>query len=346
MVSKNRDGNGLLIKNFPYGTTSAELIALLSGKSYVKRVLMPPAGTIAIMEFETSVQARLARDSLAYSKFKGSILYPEQGPADLFKPATNDEKDKPEDEVKTKDFVQENEVVSLRTSTLFVRNLNFATTKERLGEFFAPVEGFLSARVKTKQDAKGDGRILSMGFGFAEFRSKDQAHAATLALNGQVLDGHKLEIKESKSSLDAAEEGKELQREKRREGRKAKLIIKNLPFEISKKELRELIKQHGQVRSVRLPKKFDNSRKGFAFAEFTSPREAETAMLALQNTHLLGRRLVIDFASGEVEDPEAEIAKMQQKVDSQAQAVALQRLTASERRKFVLDQDSELPDEG
>jgi multiple RNA-binding domain-containing protein 1 len=50
---------------------------------------------------------------------------------------------------------------------------------------------------------------------------------------------------------------------------------------------------------VRLPKKFDGSHRGFAFIDFISKQEAKNAIEALGNTHLLGRRLVIQWAKEE-----------------------------------------------
>jgi multiple RNA-binding domain-containing protein 1 len=49
---------------------------------------------------------------------------------------------------------------------------------------------------------------------------------------------------------------------------------------------------------------------------------------------LLGRRLVLEFAETESDDPEKQLDKMQQKVGAQANKVALQRLTGGGRKKF------------
>jgi len=66
-----------------------------------------------------------------------------------------------------------------------------------------------------------------------------------------------------------------------------------------------------------------------------TPKEAENAMDALRNTHLLGRRLVIDYATVDAEDPEKEIARMQQKVGRQVNNIAMKKLTeGSDRRKI------------
>lgn len=59
---------------------------------------------------------------------------------------------------------------------------------------------------------------------------------------------------------------------------------------------------HGHMKSLRLPKKFDSRSRGFAFLEFVTRQEAENAYNALQHTHLLGRHLVLEWASAEDED--------------------------------------------
>jgi multiple RNA-binding domain-containing protein 1 len=79
------------------------------------------------------------------------------------------------------------------------------------------------------------------------------------------------------------------------------LVIRNLPFEANVNELRSLVKNYGDVKKVRLPKKLNGAHRGFAFAEFASLEEARNAFEALQSTHFYGRKLVIEYA---VETPE------------------------------------------
>jgi len=331
----------ILIKNFPFGTEVDELRKIFEEYGKILRVLMPPSGTIAIVEFAVAPEARTAFKALAYRKIKDSILFLEWAPKDLFKvqasvgPSLPEDKNVVAPKPSATDLLQKDSAPEvMETSSLFVRNLSFATTSQRLGEVFASLEGFHSARVKTKPDPKKPGQTLSMGFGFLEFRSKEHAKAALAAINGYVLDGYKLDIKPSQKALDAAEERRKEDRAKALAGRRTKIIIKNLPFEASKKEIRALFGAYGQLRSVRVPKKFDRSARGFAFAEFTTPREAQSAMDALRNTHLLGRKLVLEYAADEPEDPEAEIEKMQQKVGAQADRIAVQKLLGTGRKKF------------
>jgi multiple RNA-binding domain-containing protein 1 len=159
----------ILVKNIPHGTSSDELRRLFEEHGKITKFLMPPAGMTAIIEFSNAAEAKAAFRSLAYRKMKDSILYLEKAPKDLFKegvavptaPATQ-----AVDGVSTKlaatDLLQDApEPESTNTATLYVRNLNFSTTTQGLTETFSPLEGFRSARVKTKVDPKRG--VLSMG---------------------------------------------------------------------------------------------------------------------------------------------------------------------------------------
>lgn len=64
------------------------------------------------------------------------------------------------------------------------------------------------------------------------------------------------------------------------------------------------LSSHGHLKSVRLPKKFDSRSRGFAFLEFVTRHEAESAYAALRHTHLLGRHLVLEWAEEAEQDLE------------------------------------------
>lgn len=347
---KERGDTAILVKNFAYGTKTEELKKLFEAHGRIKKLLMPPSGTIAIVEYDQTDHARSAFGSLAYRKFKDSILFLEKAPKNLFHDAQGLPDSRIDEPAKsqtarpsaTELLESKDAPESANTSTLFVRNLNFSTTTDRLREVFKPLEGFMSAKVKTKPDPKKPGQLLSMGFGFLEFRSKGNAQAALAAMDGHKLDGHELLIRASHKAIDAAEERRKEDLAQKVSGRKTKIIIKNLPFEASKKDVRSLFGSYGQLRSVRVPKKFDSSTRGFAFADFVTAREAGNAMDALRDTHLLGRRLILDFAAEDAVDPEKEIEMMQQRVGKQADKVALQRLTGSGRKKFHVEGGDEL----
>lgn len=350
--SHKRGDTGILVKNFPYGTTIDELRSLFEESGPVSRVLMPQNGTIAIVQFSQANHAKTAFGKLAYRRIKDSVLFLEKAPKNLF---TNEAAGNapppllPADRPTGTQKLSVNDLLSsgdkaeqeMETSSLFVRNLNFDTTTSRLAETFESLDGFISARVKTKMDPKKPGRTLSMGFGFVEFKSKNQAHEALKVMDGHVLDGHSLTVKASHRGLDAAEERRRDDKAKKVAGQRTKIIIKNLPFQATKKDIRALFGTYGQLRSVRVPKKADFTTRGFAFADFVTPREAENALNALKDTHLLGRKMVLDFAEAEALDAEEEIEKMQRKVGGQVNRMALQKLTGEGRKKVNLGNEDE-----
>jgi len=332
--NSQRDDTTLLLKNFPFGTTTEELTALLAPFGEVARFIFPPSGTMAIAKFAELDAAKQAIKELAYRNIKGVPLYLEKAPYGLL-----DEKAAME---KTKNTTRTTEPVQNSaqgtTYTLFVKNLNFSTTSARLSEVFKPLSGFLSAKVKTRTDPKRPGELLSMGFGFVEFGTKDQAGAALATMHATRLDGHELQVKTAQKATDAAEERRREDNARKVNAAKTKLVIKNLPFQTTKKDVRNLLKEYGQLRTVRLPKKFDNTARGFAFADFVTAKEAENAKEALSNTHLLGRRLVLDFAEAETVDPEEGIRAIEKKVGQQSSMVHYNKIaTGSARRKFNVD---------
>jgi multiple RNA-binding domain-containing protein 1 len=357
---KDRDDKVILIKNFPYGTKIDELRKMLSEFGQLGRVLMPPSGTIAIAEFLAAPAARVAFAGLAYRRFKDSVLFLEKAPRGLFTASFDPTQSNPnatqlaaaaaissaaKDAKLSAGDLLSTEDASADTSTLFVRNLNFSTTSALLADTFRPIDGFMSARVKTKTDPKKPGQVLSMGFGFVEFRTKAAAEAALSAMDGFVLEGHKLLIKASHKGLDAAAERKKADTAKKDASKRTKIIIKNLPFEASKKDIRALFGHYGTLRTVRVPKKFGGATRGFAFAEFVTSREAEGAMEALKDTHLLGRRLVLEYAAQEAADAEEEIERMGEKVARQTGAVALHKLRADRKRKVEIAGDGGVEEE-
>ncbi len=75
--------------------------------------------------------------------------------------------------------------------------------------------------------------------------------------------------------------------------------MRNLAFEATKTDVQELFASFGSVKSVRLPRKQDGSHRGFAFVEFLTHAEADSAKASLASSHLYGRHLVIEWAAAE-----------------------------------------------
>ncbi|GAP84319.1 putative RNA recognition domain-containing protein [Rosellinia necatrix] len=339
---KPRSDDVILVKNLDANTKAEEIRKLFEEHGRVLRVLIPPTGVIAIVQFASPSDGKRAFAKLAYRRFGSAQLFLEKAPRDLFfdSPLVQSHS-APQpaiiDKVSAADLLEEDSKQPSTDATLFVKNLNFDTDTNALADAFQHLEGFKSALVKTKKDLKRPGQTLSMGFGFVSFDNSDSAAAAVKVMDGHVLMGHKLHIRGSHRGLDAAEERKK--KDEIANKATCTLIVKNLPFQASKREIKALFSAYSQIKAVRMPKKFNHSGRGFAFVDFLSSKDASSALQALEGTHLLGRRLIIQYAEADAVDAEEEIAKMQKKVGGQVNKVALQELTGRGRKKFNVEGD-------
>lgn len=84
--------------------------------------------------------------------------------------------------------------------------------------------------------------------------------------------------------------------------RSYKILVRNVPFEATVKDVKQLFSAFGDLQFVRLPKKLHGtgSHRGFAFVEFINKSDARKAFDSLsQSTHLYGRRLVLEWSKNE-----------------------------------------------
>ncbi|KAJ7771000.1 hypothetical protein DFH07DRAFT_804474 [Mycena maculata] len=304
--SRVRSDTIILVKNIPYGTTTEQIRELFEPHGALTRVLVPPAGTMAVVEFARADEAGVGFRAVAYRRLGNSVIYLEKGPLGMFGAGPVGQTDGASGTHVVKIAEQavgeeEDEEPALGAgTTLFVKNLSFVTSTERLAQVFGNLPAFSFARVQMKPDPKRPDGRLSMGYGFVGFKDAEGAKKAVKSMQGFVLDGHALHVKfAGRGTAEVETKGKSSASAK---SRTTKMIVKNLPFEATKKDVRELFSSHGHLKSVRLPKKFDSRTRGFAFLDFVSRHEAENAYAALRHTHLLGRHLVLEWAEEAEQD--------------------------------------------
>lgn len=318
----------ILIKNLPAGTMVKEIYNMFAQHGELGRVVMPPSGITALVEFLEPSEARKAFTKLAYTKFKHLPLYLEWAPDNSFtsKPSksnksknnknlenksietsvrapeveTNNESNEKDTNASTKEQSEDEEEPEPDT-TIFVKNINFSTTEDALKEYFSKCGAIHYAMIATKKDTKNPGTKLSMGYGFVRYKYKHDADRALKTLQMTVLDGKTLELKRSERILTSdVKTAKKSSKVTPQTG--TKILVRNVPFQANLKEITELFKAFGELKAVRLPKKMVGAEKhrGFAFVEYYTKNEAKKAFQALcQSTHLYGRRLVLEWAQTE-----------------------------------------------
>lgn len=178
-AKKTRSNTVILVKNIPASTEEEDLLQLFTEFGTIGRILLPPARTIALVEFSERNEAKVAFRKLAYSKFKGIPLYLEWAPEGTFvtdydpKAVEEKRKQKAADQIIK---IQHDDTEDLApAATVFVKNLNFETSDEGFLAAFNGLGGLRSARISKKANPKYPGQKQSMGFGFLEFQTKDEA---------------------------------------------------------------------------------------------------------------------------------------------------------------------------
>ncbi|KAG5876064.1 hypothetical protein JTB14_004423 [Gonioctena quinquepunctata] len=311
--SKNRSKTLILVKNLPSKTEPKVIREMFEKHGDVARIILPPSGITAIVEFLEPSEARKAFTRLAYSKFKNVPLYLEWAPENSLKESTQAEvqektdhtddvdENKEQSEEKTAQDEEECEEDEPEPdTTLFVKNLNFKTTDEALKKHFEGCGKIHYANVATKKDKNDPNNKLSMGYGFVRFMLKVSAEKALKTLQQSVLDGKSLELKRSERTLkNEVTTAKKTSQKTKQTG--TKILIRNVPFQATKNEIHELFSVFGEIKALRLPKKMAvgaDSHRGFAFVDYSTASDAKAAFDALsQSTHLFGRRLVLEWAT-------------------------------------------------
>ncbi|KAJ2077397.1 Multiple RNA-binding domain-containing protein 1 [Coemansia sp. RSA 988] len=346
----------ILVKNIPFSVDEDELRTLFGKHGNLGRVLLPPSRTIAIVEFLEPTEARAAFRHLAYKRLKDAPIYLERAPVGIFESSfdasAHDAPKKQQDstlgskaqleaihEPVAAGGVASSAVGDVNSRgqagcVLFIKNLNFETTEDTLRPIFNGVDGLASVLIRRKRDAKNQSSLKSMGFGFVEYKMPSAAQQALDSYQGIEVDGHALVLKMSdRLGKAAADDGSDSLVLDGKQPKSTKLVVKNVPFEATRKDIRELVSAFGQVKSVRLPKKFSGGHRGFAFVDFLTPQEAQHVLDTMKSTHLYGRHLVLGWA-----EEENSLQAIREKVGRQFAKDNAEGSASSKRRKIEMGQ--------
>eukprot|EP00514_Thraustochytrium_sp_LLF1b_P002294 CAMPEP_0184526316 /NCGR_PEP_ID=MMETSP0198_2-20121128/10588_1 /TAXON_ID=1112570 /ORGANISM="Thraustochytrium sp., Strain LLF1b" /LENGTH=799 /DNA_ID=CAMNT_0026917877 /DNA_START=78 /DNA_END=2477 /DNA_ORIENTATION=- len=306
----------LLVKNLPAQSEVTQLRQMFAAFGDLVSFVMPPSKTMALVTYLTAKEAKKAFRGLAYKRYKQVPIYLEWAPEDVMGSSTTM---KPlAEETKTAAPIPEHPLIvpTIEAAsdglavddvhTLFVKNLHFDTRDDALRKTFEKIvgkENVLTATIPKKTSSSG--AELSLGYGFVEFANRDACKKALRKARGMMLDEHELDVKISRRKVDVEATNKKARKttdaalgssDSSEASKATKIVIRNLAFEANQKELKQLVSAYGQVNTIRMPRKFDGTHRGFAFVDFVTHQEARTAFSALANTHLYGRHLVIEWA--------------------------------------------------
>ncbi|CAI0461455.1 unnamed protein product [Linum tenue] len=216
-----RSKHVVIVKNLPYGSSEGELAQMFGKFGSLDKIVLPPTKTMGLVIFLQPSDARTAFRGLAYKRYKDAPLYLEWAPADILNPRSTSKDDQPSNAAADQDDVKR---VMLEQS----------------------VEGISEAdidpdRIEIKKHIK-NGKNVSMGFGFLEFDSVETATNICRDLQGTVLDGHALILQLCHTNRD-----EHMTKKVEKDKSSTKLLVRNVAFEATEKDLRQLFSPFGQI---------------------------------------------------------------------------------------------------
>uniref|UniRef100_A0A1B0GB28 RRM domain-containing protein n=1 Tax=Glossina morsitans morsitans TaxID=37546 RepID=A0A1B0GB28_GLOMM len=362
-----RSKTTILVKNLPHDATINDLKPLFGKYGPISRFILPPTGVTAIIEYCDAGEARQAFKKLAYSKFKSVPLYLEWAPENTLlgdnrtstvdilteEKNTQDKKnikqteqlesqedhqkentEKPEEE-----HEEEDDTCPEPNTTLFLRNINFKTEQETIYNHFKSLGAIHTVEIAKRRDTNNPQDILSLGYGFIQFKKASTADKALKIMQFTTIDGNQVELKRSDRILKDREDQVKVQRKKVSLTKQigTKILVRNIAFQAKMKEVQDIFKAFGELRSVRLPRKMtpgEDTHRGFGFVDFISKTDAKKAFEALsQSTHLYGRRLVLEWASTSDED----VTELRKRAAQESNALDTYKVKRGNRAVFAID---------
>lgn len=339
-----RSNHVILVKNLPFNSSEEDLAAMFQKHGSLDKIILPPTRVFALVVFVEATEARHAFKKLLYTRYKDTPLYLEWAPDNILSPTSihveEEETNVIGERIVAKAIVdqtvegvgaEEIDPDRVESRSLFVKNLNFKTTDESLKQHFSTKLKIGSLKSATVKKHIKKGKNVSMGFGFVEFDSIETATSVCKDLQGTVLDGHALILQLCHGKKDS-----KTAKKNEKDKSSTKLLVRNVAFEATEKDLRQLFSPFGQLKSLRLPMKF-GSHRGFAFVEFVTKQEAQNALQALASTHLYGRHLVIERAKEGETLEELRARTAAQFVDEQS---GFQRMSKKRKQTSLVDEGS------
>ena len=216
----------------------------------------------------------------------------------------NEEKEEDENEEKKEDKKEKNkkenkkiDKIQKKTNGIFISGIPYLTTEEELIDLFSKYGTITEIKLPKYQDS-GKNR----GYCHIYYESKKSALKA-LELNNYTIGKRYLIVEMAK--MNKEELNDEIKTKKQNKINQSKVsincttaFVKNLPYDISEKEVGDKFRSCGKIKSLRFVYNSKNKKfKGFCFIEFNEHKSLLKA-LELNGKEFKGRILKVDFDEG------------------------------------------------
>ncbi|XP_070573008.1 squamous cell carcinoma antigen recognized by T-cells 3-like [Ptychodera flava] len=160
--------------------------------------------------------------------------------------------------------------------TVFVKNLSYELTEDRIREIFTKCGDIVEIRMVSNFKNK------FKGYCYIEFNDEFSVKKA-LELDRQPVDGRPMYVD---PSVDKSKVSSSQQFKWSTNMEKNKLFVSGLPRTINKQQLQEFFGKHGTIKDIRIVTYRSGTPKGLAYVEYQDEAEAAKAVLATDGSQM------------------------------------------------------------
>lgn len=194
---------------------------------------------------------------------------------------------------------------SLRKSgvgNVFIKCLEKSIDTKAMYDTFSAFGTILSCKVAT------DGHGESKGYGFVHFETEEAANLAIDKVNGMLLNEEKVYVgKFIPKSAREREAGKTFNN----------VYVKNFDEELTDDTLKDMFAEYGPIKSAKVMMNDDGKSMGFGFVSFENPKDAESAVNALNGKELKNKKTLFVGCAQKKAERQKELKKKFEKIKSE-----------------------------
>lgn len=170
---------------------------------------------------------------------------------------------------------------------VYVGNLSWEVAWQDLKDHMRGAGEVVYAEVMTEPDGR------SKGCGIVEYSSPEEAQKACETLNDTELQGRMIFVREDRETASSGGAGGGQGRPRGGYRGGTSVYVGNLAYETSWQDLKDHMRQAGNVDQANIMKQDDGRSKGCGIVVYQNPRDAARAIRELQNSELHGRPIFV-----------------------------------------------------
>lgn len=235
-------------------------------------------------------QPNSAQKSIGSSKAKrNSTIAAKRGIRDHSKPTVSEIKSQISRQQQNKSSNKKKNTTSATNATtvskalcsVYVGNLSYDTKWQALKDFMRQAGNVDKATILETNDGR------SKGAGIVLYQNPKDAKRAIQKLNNMELHGRQIFVREDR------EEQKSNHREHQQRNNNCRVFVGNLPFDVSWQDLKDFMRQAGNVDNATILQGADGRSKGAGLVLYQHPKDADRAIRQLHGMEFRGRNIQV-----------------------------------------------------